>query len=119
MALVTMQQAVDHLRVPIILGASPIDPMERDLTLKLAQAEDIILDYLKIPATSPEHWTIEPDQPNTVPPRVQSAILLMLSELWRFHGDDVEGQGPAKIEDGQLTPTITSILRRLRDPALA
>lgn len=120
MALVTLAQAIGHLRLTgtFVVGSSPIDPVETDLTLKLAQAEDVVLNYLKIPAISPEHWTIEPDQINTVPPLVQAAILLQLGELWRFRGDDVDGQGPAQTA-GDLSPTATNLLRRWRDPAVA
>lgn len=112
--LVTLQQAVDHLnRQDIVLGASPMSPEERDLTLKLLAAEGIVLDYLKIPSESPL-WFDELD----TPPLIQAAILLQLGELWRFRGDDVDGQGP-KHTDGDLSPIVTNILRRYRDPALA
>ena len=61
--------------------------------------------------TSPEYW-----DSTTVPALVQAAILLQLGELYRFRGDDQEhgAQTP-----GDLSPLVTNILRRYRDPALA
>lgn len=106
MAILTLQQAKDHLNIwtPI---ASPLDAVDRDISMKMEEAESIILDYLK----SDDGW----DDTN-VPPLVRAAILQQLAELYRFRGDDE--RGPV-YEDGQLSPTITNILRRYRDPALA
>ncbi len=108
MSLITLEQAKGHLQIwtPI---TSPMDPVDQDITLKMAQAESIVLDYLK----TSETWDVD-----TVPPLVQAAVLLQLSELFRFRGDDPANAGPA-YEDGQLSTTITNILRRYRDPALA
>ena len=92
-------------------SVSPTDAAEADLLLKMAQAESIILDYLKVPAWSPPAW-----DETTVPPLVQAAVLLQLGELYRFRGDDVEA--PAHTV-GDLSPVITNLLRRYRDPALA
>ncbi len=113
MALVTLAQAKRHLQIwtPI---TSPLDDVDEDITLKLAQAEDIIIDYLKLSGMSPA-WT-ESD----VPPLVQAAVLLQLAELFRFRGDDPASASSAPtFADGQLSPAITNILRRYRDPALA
>lgn len=110
MSLVTLAQAKGHLQIwtPI---TSPLDPVDEDIAMKLAQAESIILDYLK----SDEGW-----DESTVPPLVQAAVLLQLTELFRFRGDDPGGTvyGPA-YNDGQLSSAITAILRRYRDPSLA
>lgn len=115
--LVTLQQAVRHLRLShIVLGGSPASDDELDLTLKIEMAEAIILDYLKFNAGSPSPWTDELD----TPPVVQAAILLQLGELWRFRGDDPGSiESAPTFEDGQLSKTITHLLRRYRDPALA
>jgi hypothetical protein len=107
MALVTVAQAVSHLRLPIVLGTDPIDPRETDLRMKLAAAEAVVFDYLKT-------YDIAEDRK----PVVQAAILLQLGELWRFRGDDQAGDGPATTA-GDLSPVVTNLLRRLRDPALA
>lgn len=111
--LVTLAQAKGHLQIntPTV---SPLDSQDADIEMKLAQAEDIILDYLKVQGQSPPEWTI-----STVPPLVQAAILLQLAELFRFRGDDAGGGNTPVYEDGQLSPSITNILRRYRDPALA
>lgn len=54
----------------------------------------------------------------TVPGHVRAAILLQFMEFWRFRGDDTDGNGPAQTA-GDLSPQVTNILRRKRDPALA
>lgn len=110
MSLITIDQAKAHLRIDTD-SLSPSDAADADLLLKMAQAESIILDYLKVPVTSPEYW-----DSTTVPPLVQAAVLLMLGELYRFRGDDVEAPTHTI---GDLSPVITNILRRYRDPALA
>lgn len=111
--LVTLQQAIDHLLLPIVVDSDPIDPRQRDLELKLAAAEAIILGYLK---TVPAEWVDE----TTTPADVQAAILLQCGELWRFRGDDRANEGADQDATlGQLSPTITNLLRRRRDPALA
>lgn len=111
-----MQQAIDHARLPLTASnASPEDnPVLRDLRLKLEIAQQIILDYLKDRAS--DDWQDE----YTTPPIVQGAILQQFLELWRFRGDNPGSieQSP-QYQDGQLSPTITNMLRRYRDPALA
>jgi len=91
-----------HLQLP----TTDTDPDgDQDLTDKLAAASAIILDYLKA---------------DTLPvsPIVDQAILIQVGELWRFRGDDVEGES-SPTTPGDLHPTITNLLRRLRDPALS
>lgn len=109
--LITEAEAISHLRIDLVTdGDSPatiIDEDYPDLILKMAQAEDIILDYLKTPGET--GWDDE-----TVPPRIKAAILLMLSALW----DDREGKGDVGDylkDDGP----IAQLLRRSRDPAIA
>lgn len=106
MALITLQQAKDHLQIWTEI-TSPLDPVDRDITTKMEEAESIIIDYLK----SDYGWDVD-----TVPPFVRAAVLQKLAELFRFRGDDERGP---EHEDGQLSPTITNLLRRYRDPALA
>jgi hypothetical protein len=110
--LVTIEQAWRHLRLTFEIGESPISDEEADLQLKLDAAEGIVLDYLG--NTSPPLWEDE----NDVPPLVAAAILLQLGELWEFRGDQRDGQGPAQTP-GDLSPVVTNLLRRYRDPALA
>lgn len=110
MSLITLEQAKWQLRITTV-GGSPADPIEAEILSKMAEAEAIILDYLKTPDPT---WVDE----LTTPASVRAAILYELGELWRFRGDDQAGQGPAP-GDGDLSPVIVGILRRYRDPALA
>ena len=68
-----------HLQIP----ATDTDPDgDADLTLKLAQAEAIILDYIKATANPPT---------GAAATIVDAAVLLQVGELWRFRGDDRAG----------------------------
>lgn len=115
--LITEEEAIGHLRIDLVTdGNSPATIIDSDypvLQAKMAQAEDIILDYLKIPLASGGGWGHGWDD-TTVPPRIKASILLVLSALW----DDREGkgdQGDYLKDDGP----IAQLLRRSRDPALA
>ena len=101
-ALVTLQQAKDHLQIPTM----PVgDPDEPDVQLKLDQAEAVILDYLAERADPA--WTAA-----TVPLPVTAAILLMCGRLYRHRGD-------LEKEDADLWSAIDRLLKRLRDAAIA
>jgi hypothetical protein len=90
----------------LLLPTTDTDPDgDADLTAKLAQAEAIILDYLKLD-TRPDNAIVD------------ACVLLQVGELWRFRGDDVAGESAPTVA-GDLHPTITNLLRRLRDPVLA
>lgn len=114
MALITVEEAVAHLRLPSDYVSSPPD---QDLALKMQLAEDIVLDYLKTDGGSPGSWDEE-----TVPGTIKAAILLQLGELWRFRGDDEQShagdRGPGQA-DGYLSRAVTRLLHRWRDPTLA
>jgi|SRR5215471_1474738 len=114
-ALVTLTQAQAHLRLPVTTDTDTSDP---DLVLKRDQAQQIIVGYCATTAYWKDQvltWT----DPTTVPFEVHAAILLQLGELWRFRGDDREGEGPARDHEwGDLSPTIVSLLRRTRDPVV-
>lgn len=111
--IVSMQQASDHLRLGLEFGGSPEtaddDMTSRDLALKVAEAEAIVLDYLKVPEDGSPLW--EPSE--RALPVIQAAIKLVLSALW----DDREGAGEGDYlaENGP----VARLLRRYRDPALA
>jgi hypothetical protein len=111
--LVTLDDAKAHIRV--------IDStQDQDLELKLAQATEIVLDYVnqRREATADvgdwaaivAAWTDE-----TVPAQVQAAILKQFAYLWRFRGDD---ENPPALENG-LAPGVAALLARFRDPAIA
>lgn len=111
MSLITLAQAKSHLKLDIPTTPTP-DPADADILLKMAAAEEIVLDFLGLPATSPPIWTDE-TKPRAL---VQSAILMVFSELYRFRGDD-PGTGvsaPARGEAGSLSPMVEGMLRRLR-----
>ena len=96
--LITLAQAKAQLQM--VDGENDRDSQ---IILKMEEASDIVVGYLK----NPNHgWT-----DRTVPPRVRSAILLVLSHLWAHRGDD---GGADPISDG-----VVSLLMRDRDPALA
>ena len=116
MGLITIAQAKAHLRIDTD-SLIPFESADADLMLKMAQAEHLILDYLKLVSTSPPLWTDETD----VPPLVQAAILFQLGELYRFRGDDAGAVSDSARRDaaGSLSPIVEGMLRRYRDPALA
>jgi hypothetical protein len=109
---VTLTQAKQHLRIDDT-------DSDTDLTLKIAQAEAIITDYLKVDeallAGSPPAWTagsplLWSDRDLAV---IQASVLLVLSALYddemnRTLGDYMATGG-----------VIDLLLARLRDPALA
>lgn len=98
MALITKEQAKNHLLIDF-------DDRDADLEMKMQQAEEIVVDYLK----RPDHgWTEA-----TVPKTVQAAILLVLTALF----DDRDGTG----EGDYLAPNgpVARLLSRHRDPAIA
>jgi len=177
MAIVTLDAANLHLRSPIVLNASPVDPRQADLQAKLDQASDMILNYLKnrltaiasisvanptvittsvphslvsgasytiagttttpdvngarvVTVTGPTTFTVPVNvtagqsaaagvigtpafTDTTIPKRMQSAVLLMLTHLWEHRGDD------DMTIDAALWEAIRRLLERDRDPALA
>lgn len=94
-ALVTLQEAREHLRV---------DDHDQDdaLLIQLADAQALIVDYLK--SRADDTWTTE-----TVPGPVRSSILLAFAVLYEFREGEVD----------PITPAVESLLRRSRDPAIA
>lgn len=113
--LITIAQAAGHLRLDLETdGGSPetiIDARLPDLEMKMSQATDAVLDYLKIEPTSPPRWTVE-----TVPDRVRAAIFLTLGSLY---DDRDEGKMIAGLAGGDMTNPIVALLYRLRDPSMA
>lgn len=119
--LITKQQAIDHLRLPLEVGSPNSEvasAMDRDLTMKMQQASALVLDYLKVSLTSPPDWDAEA---GTVPLVIQLGTLVQLAEIWRFRGDDagtVE-QNRQKGEPGDICQQAKDYLYRWRDPAIA
>jgi hypothetical protein len=105
-ALISLEQAKIQCRIP-----ADTTEYDDDLWLKIEQATAVVIDYIK----RPDHgWVLgtqgspEDDPAFTI---VQAAILEVTNNLFQHRGDtDVEGP---------ITPRVESMLRRLRDPALA
>jgi hypothetical protein len=100
MALVSLQAAKAHLRIPDDDTAH-----DADIELKRQAASDIIVDYLK--AQADPLW-----DEDTAPGRVQSAVLLMLGNLYENRGEDMKA-------DDATWQAVQRLLMRSRDPALA
>lgn len=99
-ALVTVDRAKSHLEIDWFDN-------DEELALKISDASDTIIDYLK----RPDHgWT-----ETTAPGQVQAAVLLVLGALWR----EREGVGQNAEDLDPISPAVVSLLRRMRDPALA
>lgn len=124
MRLVTLEMAKAHLR----LGTADLpEDTESDLRAKIDQAEALVLDYVDQRLDEASAWSAEVASWNaedsgsptyTVPPQVQAAVLIMLTELWRFRGDDIDDDEPRR-GMGELHPKAVAYLYRFRDPALA
>lgn len=101
-ALITLDQASTHLRIS---G----DEYRDDLELKMQQATDLVITYLR----RPDHtWTV--DTVDDVEfPIVQAAILEVLTNLFFDRGDR------DKPSDGPITERVKRMLSMHRDPALA
>jgi hypothetical protein len=102
MPLIDLDMAREHLR-----GAVS-DPTVDDLTLKMAQAEAIVVTYIK---RQDHTWTIEStDDPDFL--IIQAVILKVLGNLFLFRGDDEESKGP-------LTKDLEWTLQMFRKPTLS
>ena len=97
--LITLAQAKHQLQM--VAGE---DDRDSQIILKMEEASDIIVGYLK--SRADPNWT-----DRTVPPRVRAAILLVFDNLWHYRGE-TDGSDP-------ISPAVQSLLMRDRDPALA
>lgn len=112
MALITVALAKAHLRRPDLPDDDP------DLLQKMAAAEDQIINYLCRSEFGKSNVLLWPD-PATTPPGVQHAVLVYLDELNQFRGSQLADSGPAVDPGSELSPAVTSLLRRWSDPVLA
>lgn len=116
--LVTLEEAVAHLKLPSILTLSADDPDRDDLELKIEAATDLVLTYIW---RDDDDWvdTMIAWTGTTVPRQIKAAILVQLGELYRFRGDDIaDTAGPTR-QHGFLSPQVTAYLHRYRDPGIA
>lgn len=120
MPLVTLEQANHHLRLNLSSTGSPAtfdDPRVPDLEMKIAQAEAIILDYLKTAAVysgSPPVWSGSPPRFDERDTRlISAAVLFALEALYDADKDRTLADYMAP------NGAITLLLMRQRAPALA
>ena len=116
---VTLPQAQDHLR-------EYQAPRVPDLTLKLEQAEALILEYVTAGRT---RWLTADDPPVAIPlPEpassggliIQACILEYLAYSWENRGDTYGVvTTPSSVTDQEFWNAIARKLARLRDPAVA
>ena len=102
MALIGLDEAKSHLQMDHDLDD---DEIER----KLSEAQEIVLDYLKLPSDS---YTDTAGDPVNVPPVVISAVKLVLGALYENREGNLDGPQP-------LSQAVKDLLHRLRDPAMA
>lgn len=104
----SLQQAKDYCGLTWANG----DPQDALLLAQIEIAEAVITDYLKAADASVYAGN----------PIVTGAALRQLLDQWRWRGDDPETVSDSALDrppDGYLSPLVTSMLHRLRDPALA
>lgn len=102
---ITLDIAKAHLRV------DHTDD-DADITRKLDQANAIVWDYIKKVPDGSDGWAPTAGQLSIV----ESATLMVLSKLY---DDRNIGEEDGNVALGYLTLQVTSILHRLRHPALA
>lgn len=109
--LVTVEQVNDALKLDLVkTSSSPIeydDPRLPDIEEKIEECSDAVLDYLKKLDST---WT-----PDTAPPRVRSAVILLISSLL----DDTKAELLTGLAGGDLKNPVVALLYRTRDPSLA
>lgn len=114
MTLVSLEQVDRAIRLDLQGDAPDFADDERtpDVALKIAQAEDIILDYVN-PKPDPA-WT-----PETVPARVTAAIIIAVRCL--LDESDENTAILSGLAGGNPGPknTIAALLWRLRQPVMS
>jgi hypothetical protein len=103
--LITLSEAKRQLMI-----ATADTTHDTDISERIANVTDILMDYLKL-AAFPDDWYTDASPPLLiVPGRVKGAALLMLTDL----NENREGS-----KTDIISPAVKSILMRSRDPALA
>jgi hypothetical protein len=113
MALITFQEALDHLRITLVTDeGSPeviTDDRYDDLVAKVAEADALVLDYIEME----EGDLVASGVSNNTPIVVKSAVKIILSALW----EDREGTGIGDyFKEGGA---VARLLRRTRVPTIA
>ena len=91
--LVTLTQVKRDLKITHDLD-------DDNLSLKIDHASAFVMDYMKVPDDTY-------DEPAAIPLIVQAAAMEVVRNLYEQTGED------------PVTPTVKSLLMRMRDPALA
>lgn len=123
MRLVTYELALADRRLSIA-SESPPSPEETIFRAKIEQAEALVIDYVNQRLEDGDLWAATVDAWDVAsaasppPANVQAAVLIQLGELYRFRGDDVEGE-PEREYGLTLHPRAIGCLYRYRDPAMA
>lgn len=112
--LVTIEQVDLALKLDLqktTAGTPPVttytDERKPDIEWKMAQATEIVIDYLK----KPDHeWTT-----SDVPGQVSAAIILVIRALL----DGEEADLLSALANSDPSSPVVALLMRLRDPALA
>ena len=99
---VTLDEAKAHLRV------DHTDD-DADIQRKVDQAGAIVVDYIK----KPTDWA--PTATETL--IFQAAVCMVLSKL--YDDRNIGEEDAQNVALGYLTPQVTAILHRMRDPAVA
>lgn len=126
----TIDQLIDHLKLPKRTGSPPSGPNDDDLQMKLDAATQLVLDYIEHRHPADPEWTrqieewsidpLSPGSPATVPPPVVIlAVLEQAAEFYRFRGDDPSTDQPGKSEYGCLSKSIEGLLFRYTNRAFA
>ncbi|MET3899677.1 hypothetical protein ABIB57_003639 [Devosia sp. UYZn731] len=114
MAWVTVAQVNGALRLDLV-GDAPFADDERtaDITLKIAQAENIVLDFVQ-PKPDPA-WTAD-----TVPGRVTAAVIMLVGYLLDDESEAAQA-ALSGLAGGTLNAKnpVAALLWRLRTPTLA
>lgn len=105
MMLVTLEQAMRHLRILVDDTDPETLPDADEVTFKATHASTIVLDFCT--DEDKGDWT-----DGTVPGEVQAATLVILSDLWEYRAGSGE-------EDVFLSVAAKSLLQRHRDPSFA
>lgn len=105
---VTLQQIKDDQRIDT-------DAEDADLTLKLASAQALVLNYLKVPSIDALAVGSPASLPDNVVDAVSAATRLLVGYLYKNRDGDPDKEW----QPGYLPAPVTAMLYPLRDPACA
>lgn len=110
-SLVSLDDAKMHLRIETT-------DFDTDIAMKIEQATELCLEWIARRGDEPavDGDPVVPWDETTVPPPIQAAILMQLSQLY---DDRNAGKVVNEIGRGYLTPTVVALLHRFRKPVLA